>query len=185
MLLLLFGDCSCDGLGNDVADGIVDHDNAPFTLQEAKVLFAANSANDENGSDAFLFMGEGATCEDLLDAIESNEGWPGQGLLFGLDQYIGDPEASNLVGFQGLWMGYAYADGSERALSALFFSDGMQHILSQSYGSTSTTWLDIESANNSQVTGSFATSFWSGRYTAERCDSYTYGGGDTGWDTGW
>lgn len=185
MLLLLFGDCSCGGVNPDAVDGLVDHDNAPFSLEQATVLFAANSANSEDRSDAFLFVGQDATCADMLDAIESGEGWPGDALLFGMNQYISDPEASSLVGFQGLWMGYAYADGTERSLNALFFSDGMQHVLSQPYGTSSTTWLDIESTNSNQVTGSFATPFWSGRYTAERCDSYTFGGGDTGWDTGW
>lgn len=185
MLLLLFGDCSCGGGGGDANDGIVDHDNAPFALESADVLFAANSANDENRADAWVLVANDATCEDFVDGIESGEGWSQDGLVFALNQYVSDPESSELVGFQGLWMGYAYADGSERSLYAMFTADGMQHVLSQPYGTASTTWLDIESTSNSVVTGAFATPFWSGRFTAERCDSYTYGGADTGWDSGW
>lgn len=191
MLLLLFGNCGGCGDGcASVDDGVVDHENAPFSLADARVLFTPHGDNDATHALGVVVVTTGGlSCDELSTAmsesalyaaLESDE----SALVFTLQQWADDPDSSPLNGFNGLWMGYGYAEGSERNLYAEFIHDRTAHALSQPYEPDGNTWLDIETSSNTGLTGSFATEFWSGRFTAIRCDSFSFGNGDTGWDSG-
>jgi hypothetical protein len=190
MLLLLFGNCGGCGDGcASVEDGITDHENAPFSLSDARVLFTPDANNDGGSAVGVLMVTTGSlSCDELATAVGDGslvDAVDESALVFTLQQYAGDPDASPLNGFSGLWMGYGYANGAERNLYAEFIHDSTVHTLSQPYETGGNTWLDIETSSNTGLTGSFASDFWSGRFTAIRCDSYSYGdGGDTGWDSG-
>ncbi len=187
MLLLLFGNCSCGG-GCSSQDGIVDLEGAPFSLQEAETILWITNPGDTEESAVLLVTTAELSCGALAENDFYN--WDetvmeGSGLIFVLDQNLyGDTgEGGDTIGWTGLWMGESMGEGGYRTLESHAFHQGQAFTLDAGYVGGST-WLDIESSDSDDLSGSFATTWWSGSFTAARCGVWAESN-DTDWGSDW
>ena len=169
--------------------------DAPFDIGrfESQRWIVDPRNDEENGIGILLLSTEAVGCgqlstagDDLEDLIAS-----GEGLLFMLDYYgYGDQAPGG--GWTGLWMGgSAYSpQKGDRYMRSIAFSDSFFYFLDGYYAAYfgSTTWINVEDDSDG-LSGTFQTSYWSGKFDADSCGEWevevrdTGHTGDTYWDT--
>ena len=166
--------------------GVSNSKDAPFEIGRlVGQLFTVDPDVESRSREAVLVLSdEELGCATLTDnlytSLDAAVG-DGKGLLFLLEHYASD-EGTGLD-WSGLWMsgyGYSESSGTDRSLRAMSFADGFVYIdYGSYYGFGETTWLQIDTASDTEIAGDFNTANWEGSFSAEYCGAWTVPPRDT------
>jgi hypothetical protein len=166
--------------------GVSNSKDAPFEIGRlVGQLFTVDPDVESRSREAVLVLSdEELGCAKLTDNLYSSLDaavGDGKGLLF-LLEHDSNQEGAGLE-WSGLWMsgyGYSESDGTERSLRAMSFADGFVYIdYGSYYGFGETTWLQIDTATDTEIAGDFNTTNWEGSFSAEYCGAWTVPPRDT------
>ena len=166
--------------------GVSNSKDAPFEIGRlVGQLFTVDPDVESRSREAVLVLSdEELGCAKLTDNLYSSLDaavGDGKGLLF-LLEHDSNQEGAGLE-WSGLWTsGYGYNEsaGTERSLRAMSFADGFVYIdYGSYYGFGETTWLQIDTATDTEIAGDFNTTSWSGSFSAEYCGAWTVPPRDT------
>ena len=159
--------------GNDGGGDVFSKENAPWSMNAASVfLFKPARENDGNQGTGVLAIGTSAllACNTLDDSMPTS----GSGLWFEIGYQTGRSPGSASPAWNGLYVSGEGVSTQTSAARTLRIS-GWHKGFSYSFTGTDA-WLDVTDGAQNRFVGDFSTQWWSGKFSATRCEE---SGGDS------